>query len=443
MDLEELEALIGTKEGQKLEFKKQPSGLAKEMVAFANTNDGKILIGVDDDGNIVGLEDINSKKSEVQDFARNCEPPVQIDMETVNDVLIVEVEKSQTIHRAPDGFYSRQGPNSQKLSKEEIIAIMQERGEVTFEKMICNEFTYPDDFDKDAFEKFLERADITDNLDEEQLLVNLGVAKEQDGYRFTNAGVLMFSENPKRFFIQAEIVCGAYESEEKANLRDREVIEEPMIKSIQRAEQFILGNIGKSISIEGLERKEIPEIPREALREAIVNAVMHRNYHETEESIQIDIFPNRIEVRNPGGLVEGMRAEDLGKKSMRRNPNIANLLDKVGFAERMGTGINRIKKAMDEADLPEPDFETNSHFQVNLQRREEKKLIDLSKAKLNERQKKALEVAFEKGTIDNSKYRKIADVHRQTAKRDLKDMVSKGILEKKGKTRGTHYIPKN
>lgn len=442
MDLEELQELIKTKEGHKLEFKEKPSkNLANEMVAFANADGGRILIGVSDTGEIKGLEKINKKDSQVYDFAYNCEPPVTIKTETVGKVLVVEVKEGNEIHKAPNGFYLRQGPNSQKLSRQEIINLMHERGEIVFDEIICKEFNYPEDFDEDAFNKFLEKADITDNLDIEKFLKNLGVAKEEK-LRFTNAGVLMFAKNPKQFFIQAEIICGVYESENRADLRDRKVIEKPIILSIPEAEQFTLNNTEKKIVIEELTRKRVPEIPKEVLREAIVNAVMHTDYHGAAESIQIDIFPEKIEIRNPGGLIEGMRKEDLGEKSRRRNPNIANILDKTGYAERMGTGVNRMKKAMKESNLPEPKFDTNSHFQVTLQRERRIGPIELSEAGINDRQKKALRVTYKEGRITNSRYREITDASRATAKKDLKDMVSKDLLEMKGEKKGAYYIPK-
>jgi len=319
-------------------------------------------------------------------------------------------------------------------------ACLEKGGEVIFDEIICNDFNYPGDFDEQSFEKFLEKADITNNLDTEKLLLNLEVAKKKGREtQFTNAGVLMFAKNPKQFFIQAEIICGVYESKERADLRDRKVIEKPIISAIPEAEQFILNNINKKIIIEELTRKRVPEIPIEALREAIVNAVMHTDYHKVTESIQIDIFPEKIEIRNPGGLVKGMRKEDLGKKSKRRNPNIANILDKTAYAERMGTGINKMKKAMKKADLPEPEFDTNSHFQITLQRKKQKKSIELPETELNKRQEKALEYLEEHGKITNREYREINDVPRQTAKRDLSDLVKKEILKQKGKGKGTYY----
>lgn len=445
MNLEELQELIKTKEGQKLEFKEKPSkNLANEMVAFANADGGRILIGVSDSGEIKGLEKINEKDSQVYDFAHNCDPTVTIQTETIGKALVVEVEEGSELHKAPDGFYLRQGTNSQKLSKQEIIALMHERGEIVFDEKICREFNYPEDFDKDAFNEFLEKADITDNLNPKKLLINLGVAKEKEKeIQFTNAGVLMFAKNPKQFFIQAEIICGAYKSEKKVDLQDREVIEKPIILSIPKAEQFIFRNIKKKIAIEGLSRKEIPEVPEETIREAIVNALMHTDYRGVTESIHINIFPGRIEIQNPGGLVEGMRQEDLGEKSRRRNPNIANILDKTAYAERMGTGVNRMKKAMKEANLPEPEFDTNTHFKITLQREKEKEVVKLTEAELNKRQKKALKTAYEEEKITNSRYREVTGASKSTALRDLKNMVSKNLLEKKGKGKATYYVPKD
>lgn len=178
MDLEELRELIKTKEGHKLEFKEKPSkNLTKEMVAFANADGGRILIGVSDSGEIKELEKINEIDSQIYDFAHNCDPAVTIKTEIVGEVLVVEVKEGSELHKAPDGFYLRQGTNSQKLSKQEIIALMHERGEIVFDEMICKGFNYPEDFDEDSFNEFLEKADITDNLDPEKFLKNLGVAK--------------------------------------------------------------------------------------------------------------------------------------------------------------------------------------------------------------------------------------------------------------------------
>jgi len=109
-------------------------------------------------------------------------------------------------------------------------------------------------------------------------------------------------------------------------------------------------------------RKEIPEIPYEALREAIINAVAHRDYFEKGTNIMVEMFDDRIEITNFGGLAKGLKPEDFGKKSVLRNPNIANLLHRAGYIEKMGTGINKMKKLISKAGLPPIKFEFDAFF---------------------------------------------------------------------------------
>jgi len=109
-------------------------------------------------------------------------------------------------------------------------------------------------------------------------------------------------------------------------------------------------------------RREIPEIPYEALREAVINAVAHRDYFEKGTNVMVEIFDDRIEITNFGGLVKGLRPEDFGKKSMPRNAKIADLLHRVEYIERMGTGINKIRRLVDGAGLPPVEFEFDTFF---------------------------------------------------------------------------------
>jgi ATP-dependent DNA helicase RecG len=109
-------------------------------------------------------------------------------------------------------------------------------------------------------------------------------------------------------------------------------------------------------------RKEIPEVPYDALREAIINAVAHRDYFEKGANVMVEMFDDRIEITNFGGLVKGLKPEDFGKKSVLRNPNIAGLLHRVKYIEKMGTGINKMRGLMAEVRLPPIVFEFGTFF---------------------------------------------------------------------------------
>ena len=117
-------------------------------------------------------------------------------------------------------------------------------------------------------------------------------------------------------------------------------------------------------------RREIPQIPYDALREAIINAVAHRNYFEQGANIMVEMFDDRIEITNPGGFPKGLKPEDFGKKSVLRNPNIANLLQRIGYLEKMGTGISKMRHLMDEAGLDLIEFEFGTFFTATFKRPE-------------------------------------------------------------------------
>ena len=115
-------------------------------------------------------------------------------------------------------------------------------------------------------------------------------------------------------------------------------------------------------------RKEIPEIPYDALREVVINAITHRDYFEKGANVMVEMFDDRIEITNPGGLVNGLRPEDFGKKSVLRNPNIANLLHRIEYIEKMGTGISKIRRIIKSAGLPNVKFKFNTFFTATFTR---------------------------------------------------------------------------
>ena len=449
MDKEDLQRRIDGGEGQFTEFKSNENNYAKDMVAFANSSGGKLIIGINNKNNYTQLGNINDIKSNIRSTARNCEDPVPIKkIEEVDGRVVVHIAESPESHRCSDGWFMREGANSQKQSKQEVIEILKRKREIQFGNTFSSKFNYPEEFSLEEYKQFLDEAGITDNINPEDLLANLGVVEENDGeIRFTNAGILMFAKNPKKYFTQAEIVCNCYKSNEKVDIKDREVIEEPIITSIRKTIHFIENNLDTRVVIEDLKRREEPEMPKEVLREAVANAVMHRDYHRSSESIHIDIFPDRLEIRNPGGLMQGMREEDLGQKSMRRNELLANMLDKAEFVERSGTGINRMKKAMEEHNLPRPEFDTNSHFLAVL-KRENTLNKSLDQSKLNDRQLLIINRFRDKGEITSSEYQKTVNnssaiegnISKRTAIRDLNELVQKEIVTKIGEKRSTTYL---
>ena len=363
----DLDILTQQGEGTTLEFKETLSaGFARELVALANTIGGRILLGMTDDGTVKGIEDTNALRARIQDIARNCDPAVKVLVEPVDGVLAVHVRESDAKPvQCRDGFFWRQGAVTQKMSRDEIRDFFRTEGVIRFDLLPCPRFRYPEDFDREKFDAWLGQSGISGGAPVEDVLVNLEVA-ERDGNRllFRNAGVLFFARNVRHFFPEAYITCLLGRGADKVHILDRKDFDGGVVADIEDAMRFIERNTRTAYRIEGLRRQNIPEYPMEAVREAITNAVMHRDWFFDGANVFVELYADRIEVISPGSLPKGLTLADLGRKSIRRNPLIADLLHRIDFIEKAGTGIRRIRDGAREQDCPEPEFEADRFVTV-------------------------------------------------------------------------------
>ena len=152
---EELQLILEEGEGYKIEFKENLSNIDKDFVAFANSSGGRVFLGVTDDKKVKGVKITNTLKSRIQDIANNCEPKIKIILEELENVLIVEVrEGDDKPYKCASGFYSRVGPNSQKMTRDEIINFIKSESKIRFDELSEPKFSYPKDFDKKRLFKF-------------------------------------------------------------------------------------------------------------------------------------------------------------------------------------------------------------------------------------------------------------------------------------------------
>ena len=172
---------------------------------------------------------------------------------------------------------------------------------------------------------------------------------------------MFFSKNPSKFFLTSKVVCVNYQTNEKVKILDRKIFDEGIIENIMEAIKYVNKHIDVEFVIKKLEREEIPQYPDESIREAIVNAIMHRDYFDDSEDIVIELFRNKFSVSNPGGLVKGLDPKEFGKKSRTRNSVIASLLSRTIYVEKLGTGINRINKELKLLGLKDALFEYNDY----------------------------------------------------------------------------------
>ena len=357
MEKKILNFILQEGEGQYIEFKERLGlDFSKEIVAFANSSGGKIFLGVDDKNIVKGIEITNKLKSQIQDIAKNCDPSIEIELESVEGkgVLVVSVEEGKNKpYSCKEGFYLRMNANSQKMTpraypeksskkiftgskRDEIMELAVKEGKIRFDEQICKDFDWKD-FDSEKFEYYLKLAGLSNNLGREDMLKNLKILTREG---FTNAGVLFFSKNPYKYLGNSKVRCVHFRGDERINILDKKEIDKGIVGNIEFAISYLEDRVPVEFRIRNARREEFPEYVKEAYREIIVNAIVHRDYFIDAE-VAVEKLKNKIFITNPGESF--VSKEDLGKDSKFRNRLIADLLSKTIFMEKVGTGINRVK----------------------------------------------------------------------------------------------------
>ncbi|MBF0405867.1 MAG: putative DNA binding domain-containing protein [Candidatus Riflebacteria bacterium] len=373
MTKNELEMLLEEGEGYKLEFKRAVnSDLAKEMVAFANASGGRIIIGIDDANRVVGTDLSNHTLSQIEDVAMACDPfvPIRIEKCSHEKLVIVHVpEGGNKPYRCAKGFYLRNGANSQKMGTAEITAFIQAEGKVRFDEQLRQDLPLKKSLDEKRLNHFLDLAGITHRKDVTTLLLNLGAGEiKNKTFCFNQAGVLFFSREPNLRLFHVSVICALYKGIGKAVILDRKELAGSIIENVEDALLFLKKHLNLRQEITSLQRREVWEIPEVALREGVVNAICHRDYFEKGAQVMIEVFDDRVEISNPGGLPKGLSEKEFGKRSVCRNPLIASLLLRSGYIEKMGTGIDRIRTALTKAKCPQVSISFKGFFTLSFPR---------------------------------------------------------------------------
>jgi len=361
MTEKEMKVILAEGEGYRIEFKEKVSDLDSEMVAFANASGGRIFVGITDSGEVKGIKIDNALKSRIQDIANNCDPELRILLEEYKNILIIHVREGlDKPYKCSSGFYIRTGPNAQKLDRNQIVGIMKSEGKIRYDELIKKDFKLKD-LDPEKIKRFLRLAGISQVLDRPLLYKNLGIAELQEGkLYFNNLAVLFFAKHLKDIYFHTVVTCALYNGLDKSDVLDRKDFNDDLISSVDYAMNFLKQNLPVRYKFTGdVRRVEIPQIPLDALREAIINAVVHRDYFEKGMNVMVEVYSNRVEITNPGGLVKGLTPQNFGTMSVLRNPGIAGIFHRVEYIEKMGTGIERIRRALRKAKVPTIKYEFN------------------------------------------------------------------------------------
>ena len=367
MDVNKIQILVQEGEGLTVEFKEHfTPRIDEDIVAFANTKGGVILLGVRDDRTVSGEKLTNDLKARINSIARNCNPPVQVKIKQLQNIIAIEAPQGEEkTYNCSSGYFRRLDGTTQKMSNHELRTMFQEHEKISFEEKTNRSVSWKD-ISREKIRNFLKEADISiRKIIPQNILTSLSLVQKG---RITNAGALMFASRVDKFIPHAESIFAAFKGTDKTNIYDRHDVKDDLLIQFNEAVAFLKKHLNVRSEIRGFDRSDIYEIPLDALREAVVNAIVHRNYTINGTSIYVRIFDDRVEIENPGGLPNGITKRDFAKSSVRRNPIIADLFNRMGKVERMGSGIDRMRNLMRDAGLKEPVFEMDEFFRVTFYR---------------------------------------------------------------------------
>jgi ATP-dependent DNA helicase RecG len=430
--------------------------IAETLVAFANTEGGTLVVGMKEDGEAVSV-DTDTLQKALKEADATCNPPVVTGSwePTETDegtVYSLRVPRSIELHALTDGrVLIRTGGSNRPLGGQEILKLASAKSTGDFEAEAVPSAD-KDDFSRKMIDEYLaKRAERTKrpyNGKIDDLLREIGAVND-DG-KPTVSGILLFNEYPQHWLPQSSVVFAKFVGKTPrgenglAGYTRREELTGPLPRLVEAAWNLIWSEMAVGAVVKGLEREESYEYPQFAVREAIVNAVCHRDYRLKGRRIEIRMYSDRLEVISPGGLPGFITVENIVDEHFSRNPRIVNGLFQWGYIEELGLGIDRMMEVMAQAGHRPPYFDARPYsFAVTLFNAREKQKAPEWARNTNHRQARALQYIRDHGSITNREYRSLCQgVSAETLRLDLADMVEQGILLKVGSKKGTYYILK-
>jgi len=460
MTLKQLKTLVKQGESETLEFKTSTATLSDAMetvCAFLNSDHGgTVLIGVKDDGKILGQEINDSHSRDLATELKRIEPLTKID---VKYVVIDDQKKVIVLSIAPGSrvpYIYKGRPFVRTLSTTSLM--MQDEYDYLYHKnnphrweALTNNLCTMNDLDKSRIKKVIRAGVAKGRLNEDALEESISDVlkklKLMVNNKLTNAAVLLFCKNEEKQFMQSVLKLARFKGIDKTFFYDEKRVVANAFDLHDKAMDFLHFNLPVAAHIEPgrSERVETPAIPYNVLREAVTNALVHRDYSHAGGSMSIAKYDDRVEITNIGSLPKGVSLKSLGKthESILRNPLIAHVFYVCGKIEQWGRGtINMIKDCKD-AGNPAPIYhEIGNSFSVTLSLKEPTSTIIYTKQehvfipKLTERQQKILDVLksgpLSRQQIIKQTKEKLAD---RTMQRELTNLKHMGLIKTTGKTR--------
>jgi ATP-dependent DNA helicase RecG len=444
------------------------SRLAATLVGMANANGGTLLLGVAPrSAQVQGVSDPEKVIDRVFQAALLSDPPLvlpvplqySVSSRPPIKVLSIIVPRGLPHVYSLDGSYLiREGRQTNPISARRLRQLLIERGSIQFETRVVVDATI-DDLDPSAVETYLEiinaRLNNTVSIkpgSDVNILLRRGCLSHVEGkLRPTYAGLMLFGRYPQQWLPNATILAAHFPGIAFSDEYIKQDIYGNLPDQLRQVEVFIRDNLRRVVRLAGLIHQETLEYPFEAVRELIINAVAHRDYNIQGDNVHLHMFSDHLEVSSPGGLPGPVTLDNLLEARFSRNAVIVQVLADLGFVERLGYGLDRVVTVMRQSSLRMPHFEEVAGcFKVTLFGQGKMKsagaLVDLSRYQgmgLNPRQDMALAYLSVNNRISNSQFQELCpDVHPETLRRDLSDLVQRSILLKIGDKRATYYILK-
>lgn len=441
-------------EGEFVEFKEGVSASRTHdaVVAFSNADGGVVLYGVRDDGTIVGVTDVGEKERHIHEAIASVANPGRYDIHEVQ--VDGKSVIALSVHRRREGFAQtpggvvkiRRGASNPALMGTDLSRFMARRAFESFE-------TTPTDIALDAADGDLLQA-VADAYrwpnddDIAARLVESGLALRDGGEAVLSmAGALHLLDDPTQIGVRAFVDLRRFDDESPEPNRTWRV-GGSVAEQIERATASILDELGSTSVVLGVQRVDMPKLPPAVLREAIANAVAHRSYENAGSAVRVEIRPDRVSIVSPGRLPEPVTVENLRVQQAARNEAVLDVLRRLGLAEDLGLGIDRMQDGMQAEMLQPPEFEEDdASFTVTLplggavtprERAWVRNLID--RGQLDSRSAPVLVHAAREGTVTNSDVRGLLGVDSVVARTILQSLVAAGVVEQQGERGGAQYV---
>ena len=437
-------------ESQNIEWKRSwRDEYLKWICGFANATGGKIFIGKDDEGNLVEVKNIQKLLEEIPNKARNLLGVIiDVNLHSKRNIEYLEIiiESYPFPVNYKGKYYYRSGSTNQELTGSALDKFMLRKKGKKWDAVPIPNVSI-DQLDDKAFNFFRKLALKSGRVQEgilndtnEHIIYSLQLNENQFLKR---AAILLFHNKPETFVTGSYVKIGYFKSDSELIFQD-EIHGNLFVQAEKTIEILFTKYIKANISYKGIQRIETFDFPKEAIREAILNAISHKDY-SSGAPIQISVYKDKIMIWNNGELPVDWTIDDLKSKhaSIPYNPEIANAFFRIGYIESWGRGIKKIIEKCKEAGIPDVTFKYKpSDFWITF-----KKDIYfedyLNQLNLNKRQVEALIHWKKEGVITNSQYKDKFAISDRTALRDLFELTERGILKKVGEKRTVKYLYNN